>query len=167
MKPARTRLLIACLTLLVAALALCADRARNGDLYLQLFTGRFITQHGLVSHDPFPTIGQGRPWLNQQWLSELGFYAAAKSIGVTGVTVLYAALIAAPLALVLSSLRRKGSGMLLAAAALYFPGLLAIIHPRPAGFTLLAFSALVVIILAAWRPSILGPCMASWAAGRR
>ena len=98
MKPARTRLLIACLTLLVAALALCADRARNGDLYLQLFTGRFITQHGLVSHDPFPTIGQGRPWLNQQWLSELGFYAAAKSVGVTGVTVLYAALIAAPTA---------------------------------------------------------------------
>jgi len=165
-KPARTRLLIACLTLLVAALALCIDRARNGDLYLQLFTGRFITQHGLVSHDPFPTIGQGRPWLNQQWLSELGFYAAAKSIGVTGITVLYAALIAAPLALVLSSLRRKGAGMLLAAAALYFPGLLAIIHPRPAGFTLLAFSALVVIILAAWRPQSplgAGPRRVRWA----
>ena len=42
--------------------------------------------------------------------------------------------------------------MLICAAALYFPGLLAIIHPRPAGFTMLAFSALVVIILAAWRP---------------
>lgn len=166
MKPARTRLLIACLTLLVAALALCVDRARNGDLYLQLFTGRFITEHGLVSHDPFPTIGQGRPWLNQQWLSELGFYAAAKSVGITGVTVLYAALIAAPLALVLSSLRRKGAGMLLAAAALYFPGLLAIIHPRPAGFTLLAFSALVVIILAAWRPQAPGgtnPRRVRWA----
>jgi MFS family permease len=165
-KPARTRLLIACLTLLVAALALCVDRARNGDLYLQLFTGRFITEHGLVSHDPFPTIGQGRPWLNQQWLSELGFYAAAKSVGITGVTILYAALIAAPLALVLSSLRRKGAGMLLAASALYFPGLLAIIHPRPAGFTLLAFSALVVIILAAWRPQAPGetsPRRVRWA----
>jgi hypothetical protein len=151
--PHRSKLLIACLTALVAGLALCVDRARSGDLYLQLFTGRFISEHGLVSHDPFPTIAQGRRWLNQQWLSELGFYALAKSVGITGITVLYAVLIAAPLGLVLASLRRKGAAMLWVAAALYFPGLLAIIHPRPAGFTLLAFSALVVIILAAWRPA--------------
>ena len=78
------------LTVLVAGVALCVDRNRSGDLYLQLFTGRFISEHGFVTHDPFPTIGQGRPWLNQQWLSELGFYAAARSIGITGLTVLYA-----------------------------------------------------------------------------
>jgi hypothetical protein len=145
-------MLIAALTLLMAGLALCIDRARNGDLYLQLFTGRFIAEHGLVNTDPFPTIGQGRPWLNQQWLSEVGFYEAARSVGITGVTVLYALLIAAPLGLVLSSIRRKGAGMLVAASALYLPGLLAIIHPRPAGFTLLAFALLVLLILAAWRP---------------
>jgi hypothetical protein len=149
--PARTRLLIAALTLLICGLALCIDRTRNGDLYLQLFTGRFISEHGLVSHDPFPTIGHGRPWLNQQWLSELGFYAAAKSIGITGVTVLYAALLAAPLALVLFCIRRKGTPMLIATSAAYLPGVLAIIHPRAAGFTLLAFCALIAIVLAAWR----------------
>jgi hypothetical protein len=150
--PRRIKLLIAALTLLVAGLALCIDRAHNGDLYLQLFTGRFIVEHGLVSHDPFPTIAQGRPWLNQQWLSEIGFYEAARSVGITGVTVLYALVIAAPLALVLSSIRRKGAGMLVAVAVVYLPGLLAIIHPRPAGFTLLAFALLIVLILAAWRP---------------
>jgi hypothetical protein len=145
-------LLIAALMLLVAGLALCIDRARNGDLYLQLFTGRFIAEHGLVSYDPFPTIGQGRPWLNQQWLSEIGFYAAARVVGITGVTVLYALLLAAPLGVILFSIRGKGAAMLIAAAAVYLPGVLAIIHPRPAGFTLLAFSVLVVIVLAAWRP---------------
>ncbi len=150
--PARTRLLIAALTVLVAGVALCVDRNRSGDLYLQLFTGRFISEHGFVTHDPFPTIGQGRPWLNQQWLSELGFYAAARSIGITGLTVLYAALIAAPLALVLYCIRRKGAAMMIAIAALYVPGLLAIIHPRAAGFTLLAFCVLVALLLGAWRP---------------
>src|SRR5436190_6865024 len=122
--PARTKLLIAALTVLVAGVALCVDRTRSGDLYLQLFTGRFLSEHGFVTHDPFPTIGQGRAWLNQQWLSELGFYAAAKWVGITGVTVLYAGLIAAPLAIVLCCIRRKGTAMLVVIAALYVPGLL-------------------------------------------
>ncbi len=151
--PARTKLLIAALTVLVAGVALCVDRTRSGDLYLQLFTGRFISEHGFVSHDPFPTIGQGRPWLNQQWLSELGFYAAARSIGITGLTVLYATLIAAPLALVLYCIRRKGAAMMIATAAIYVPGLLAVVHPRAAGFTLLAFCVLVALLLGVWRPS--------------
>lgn len=150
--PARTKLLIAALTVLVAGVALCVDRNRSGDLYLQLFTGRFISEHGFVTHDPFPTIGQGRPWLNQQWLSELGFYAAARSIGITGLTVLYAVLIAAPLGLVLYCIRRKGAAMMIATAALYVPGLLAIVHPRAAGFTLLAFCVLVALLLGVWRP---------------
>jgi hypothetical protein len=150
--PGRTKLLIAALTVLVAGVALCADRTRNGDLYLQLFTGRFLTEHGFVTHDPFPTIGQGRSWLNQQWLSELGFYATARWIGITGVTTLYAGLLAAPLAIVLYSIRRKGAAMLIATSAIYIPGLLAIVHPRAAGFTLLAFCVLVCILLAAWLP---------------
>lgn len=150
--PVRTKVLIGALTLFVAGLALCVDRTRNGDLYLQLFSGRFITEHGFVSHDPFPTIGQGRPWLNQQWLSELSFYAAARWVGITGVTILYAALLAAPLAIVLYCIRRKGAAMLIATTALYVPGLLAIVHPRAAGFTLLAFCVLVAILLAAYLP---------------
>ncbi len=148
----RTKLLIAALTLLVGGVALCVDRTRNGDLYLQLFSGRFITEHGFVTHDPFPTIGHGRPWLNQQWLSELGFYTAARWIGITGVTILYAALLAAPLAIVLFCIRRKGAAMLIATSALYIPGLLAIVHPRAAGFTLLAFCVLVCVLLAVWLP---------------
>ncbi len=150
--PARTKVLIVALTVLIAGIALCVDRNRSGDLYLQLFTGRFISEHGFVTHDPFPTIGQGRPWLNQQWLSELGFYTAARSIGITGLTVLYAALIAAPLGLVLFCIRRKGAAMMIATAVVYVPGLLAIVHPRAAGFTLLAFCLLVALVLTVWRP---------------
>jgi hypothetical protein len=146
-----TKLLMAALTLLVGAVALCADRAHNGDMYLDLFTGRWIAEHGLASHDPFPTIAQGQQWLNQQWLAEFSFYRVGSAIGLTGITVVYAALLAVPLALLLWACRRKGAAMLIAIAALYLPGLFAVIHPRPAGFTVLGFSALVVLILAVWR----------------
>ncbi len=149
--PLRTKLGIATLALLVAAIALCLNRDLNGDLYLLLFSGRYIAHHGPVGTDPFPTIEHGRQWLNQQWLSEVGFYGAERAVGTTGITILYALLIGLPLALVLAAIRRKGTIVMLAVAALYVPGILAIIHPRAAGFTLLLFTVLALLVLAGMR----------------
>src|SRR4051794_10531577 len=143
--------LIGALIALVGALALCLDRFHNGDFYLSLNSGRFIAQHGFVTHDPFSTISQGGTWLNQQWLSELAFFRVSQVLGPTGLTVLYALLITAPLALLLWLCRRKGWPMLVAVAAFYFPGLLAVIHPRAAGFTVVIFSLLVAVVAVVWR----------------
>jgi hypothetical protein len=143
--------LITALIALVGALALCVDRGHNGDFYMSLLGGRFISAHGFVTHDPFPTAAHGGTWLNQQWLSELAFFRIAGSLGQTGLTVIYALLLAAPLALLLWLCRRKGAAMLVAITVIYFPGVLAVIHPRAAGFTVLAFSALVALIAIAWR----------------
>ena len=129
---------------------LCFDGTRDGDLYLQLASGRFITAHGLSAVDPFQTIAHGEPWLNQQWLNELLVYQVARWIGVTGLTVAYAGLLAAPLGLLLWLCRRKGIAMMAALAALYCPGLWVIVHPRAAGFSVLAFSVLVAILMLAW-----------------
>ena len=49
----RTQALIGALTLLTATLMLCLDGTRDGDLYLQLASGRFIAGHGLASVDPY------------------------------------------------------------------------------------------------------------------
>jgi hypothetical protein len=141
--------LIGALLALVAALALCLGRFHNGDFYLSLVSGRFVAQHGFVEHYPFATIAQGGTWLNQQWLSELAFFRVAEALGPTGLTVLYALLITAPLALLLWLCRRKGWPMLVAVAAFYFPGLLAVIHPRAAGFTVVIFSLLVALLAVA------------------
>lgn len=143
--------LIGALIALVGALALCFDRFYKGDLYLSLLGGRFVTEHGFVHHDPFPTIAQGDAWLNQQWLAQLAFYGVSDLVGLAGLTIVYAALLAAPLALLLWLCRHKGWPMLFAVTALYFPGLLAVIHPRAAGFTLLAFTLLLGLIFLAWR----------------
>src|SRR5262249_52810129 len=141
--PRSTWALIGALIALVGALALCIDRGNNGDFYMSLLGGRFVSSHGFVSHDPFPTIAQGGDWLNQQWLSELAFFRIEGSFGQTGLTVLYAGLLAAPLAILLWLCRHKGAAMLIAITVVYFPGVLAVVHPRAAGFTVLAFSALV------------------------
>jgi hypothetical protein len=142
--------LICALTLLSAALMLCLDGTRDGDLYLQLASGRFISAHGLVAADPFQTVAHGQPWLNQQWLAELGGYDVARSVGVTGLTILYAALLAAPLALLLWLCRRTGVAMLIAVVALYCPGAWMIVHPRAAAFSMLGFSLLVAILALHW-----------------
>ncbi|MGA9635544.1 MAG: hypothetical protein WBQ41_09970, partial [Solirubrobacterales bacterium] len=143
--------LIGALIALVGALALCLDRFHNGDFYLSLGSGRFIAEHGFASQDPFSTISQGGTWLNQQWLSELAFFRISEIFGPTGLTVLYAVLITAPLALLLWLCRRKGWRMLVAVAAFYFPGVLAVVHPRAAGFTVLIFTLLVALLVLLWR----------------
>jgi hypothetical protein len=143
--------LIGSLIALVGALALCLDRFHNGDFYLSLVSGRFIAHHGFVGHDPFATIAQGGTWLNQQWLSELLFFRVSQLFGPTGLTVLYAVLIAAPLGVLLWVCRSKGWPMLVAIAIFYFPGLLAVVNPRAAGFTVLIFSLLVALLLVLWR----------------
>jgi hypothetical protein len=146
----RTNALIGALVLLVAALMLSFDGTRDGDLYLQLLGGRLISQHGFTGIDPFRTIAQGTPWLNQQWLTELTVYQVAKAIGVTGLTIAYAGLLAVPLALLLWLCRRKGPAMMVALTALYCPGLWEIVHPRAAGFTLLAFTVVAGIVALTW-----------------
>jgi MFS family permease len=129
---------------------LCLDGTRDGDLYLQLASGRFVAAHGVSLVDPFRTIAHGEPWLNQQWLDELLAFRVASWVGVTGLTVAYALLLAAPLALLLWLCRRKGPAMMVALTVLYCPGLWLIVHPRAAGFSLLAFSLLVVVLALAW-----------------
>jgi hypothetical protein len=148
--PRSTWVLIAALIALVGALALCLDRFHNGDFYLSLVSGRFVAHHGFVDQYPFATVAKGGTWLNQQWLAELAFFRISQVLGPTGLTVLYAVLITAPLALLLWICRRKGWPMLIAVAAFYFPGLLAVIHPRAAGFTVVIFSLLVALIAVVW-----------------
>jgi hypothetical protein len=146
-----TVVFVGLLSLLVGILALCVNRGHNGDVYLQLATGRFISQHGFVWTDPFATIAQGQHWANQQWLSELFFYNLSRSVGMTGLTLVYAFVLGLALFFVLWYCRDKEVVVLLGGAAFFFAALLSIPHPRAAGFSLLAFSILVVLLLRAMR----------------
>ena len=123
--------LIGALIALVGALALCLDRFHNGDFYLSLISGRFIAQHGFATHDPFSTVSQGGHLAEPAVALGARLLRIVSVFGPTGLTVLYAFLITMPLALLLWLCRRKGWPMLIAVAAFYFPGVLAVIHPAP------------------------------------
>src|SRR3954451_6833587 len=168
--------LIVALVVLVAGVCLCADRQRSGDMYLLLFSGRYVVDAGPVGHDPFPTIEHGADWLNQQGLSEVSFYGAYKAIGITGITMLYAIVLALPLGIALALVRRKSAAAMALLVALYVPGLFAIIHPRAAGFTLVIFALLLAAVAIAcelepargrikpgWALASIPPLFALWA----
>src|SRR3954467_7567216 len=148
--PRSTWALIGALIALVGALAIGLDRFHNGDFYLSLVSGRFVAHHGFADQYPFATVAKGGTWLNQQWLSELAFFRIAEFLGPTGLTMLYAVLITTPLAILLWLCRGKGWPMLVAVTAFYFPGVLAVIHPRAAGFTVVIFSLLVAVLVVTW-----------------
>ena len=54
-----------------------------GDSWLSLVGGREIVRHGLPSHDTLSSLGRGRAWIDEEWLSQVVFYAAY-SIGGLG-----------------------------------------------------------------------------------
>ena len=67
------RAAVAAVFLFVAALQV--HRLDDSDTWWHLATGRLIAQHGAVpSADPFSFTAPGSPWINRQWLFELGLY---------------------------------------------------------------------------------------------
>jgi hypothetical protein len=58
-----------------------------GDSWLSLVGGREIVRHGLPSQDTLSSLGQGRTWIDEEWLSQLVFYGAYTVGGLGAVMV--------------------------------------------------------------------------------
>jgi hypothetical protein len=78
-----------CFTLTVARLPATADS------YLDLVCGRFIVAHGIPHVDTISVAGQGRDWIDQQWLAQVVMYGLWKVVGHAGPGFLLALLLAA------------------------------------------------------------------------
>jgi hypothetical protein len=55
----------------------------GGDFWLNLVGGREIVDHGLPAVDTLTVFGQGREWVDQQWLANLTFYGLERVGGLT------------------------------------------------------------------------------------
>jgi len=53
------------------------------DSWLNVLGGREILQHGLPHHDELAIVSHGRPWIDQQWLSNIAFYALYSAGGMS------------------------------------------------------------------------------------
>ena len=135
----------------VAAALVYANRTLAGDVYFLLASGRHIAEEGLTGRSPFRTLAEGKVWHNQQWLAEWLFYRVHELGGMSLLSVLYALLLASAL-VPLAWLCRERAPLLLAAAwAVSLGGLVAVLDPRAAGFSIVLFAAVVGIIVAARR----------------
>ena len=52
------------------------------DTWVGLVSGREIAHHGLPTVEHLTVLGQGNRWVDQQWLAQLGLYAAERAGGV-------------------------------------------------------------------------------------
>jgi hypothetical protein len=77
-----------CFTLTVARLQTTADS------YLDLVSGRLIVAHGLPHADTLSIVGQGRTWVDQQWLAQVAMYGIWRLGGTVGLGFLLALLLA-------------------------------------------------------------------------
>ncbi len=95
--------------LLVPILVLSFRPVSDMDFWWHLATGRWIAEHHAIpSAEPFTNTVPGKPWIPQQWLSELIFWWAHEAGGIRAVQALVALLVTATCALHLATLRRAG-----------------------------------------------------------
>jgi hypothetical protein len=92
----------------LAAVIMTTSRVFAPDSFLTLYAGRFISQHGIPTTDPFTVAAHGRTWIDQQWLAHWLFYGAWRIAGDAGVGMLSGMLIAAAFGMLAMTIMRRG-----------------------------------------------------------
>lgn len=126
------------LTALFLAIALASiGPIRNYDFFWHLATGRWIVEHrALPLTDPFTTASDRTPWINGEWLFEVGLYGFERVAGITGLTWIRALFIASLFAVIFVFAERD-----LLLTALAWAGGMATLDLRPS-----SVAALFVVI---------------------
>jgi hypothetical protein len=87
----------------------------DADIGWHIRTGELIlATHSLPRTDPFSSTMQGQPWFAWEWLYDIVLGLLHHACGLNGVVWLCAVVVAAILALLLSQLMQRGTGLLLA-----------------------------------------------------
>jgi hypothetical protein len=90
-------LLFAALLVLAVRLLTVLPASYGVDSWLELTAGRLIWHTGIPHFETLTAIAKGRPWIDQQWLAQLGSYALYRVgglglLGVVNVTFLISGL---------------------------------------------------------------------------
>lgn len=153
----------------ILALGLFTMAARgmaDPDAWWHLRTGQLILQnHGLFHADPFSFTRFGQPWINHEWLSDVLLFGLYRIVGIGGLIVIFAAIIAASFLLIY--VRSAGRPYLAALMTLW--GAVASASTwgvRPQMFSLLLASVFLLLLEASeHRPGLLwwtAPLMLLW-----
>jgi hypothetical protein len=91
------------------AVAIAWGRTMGPDTYISLTAGRLIFAHGLPYTEHLTVGAAGRPWIDQQWLAHVIFYALWKVGGNPAVAASSALAIGAAIALLYALCMRRGA----------------------------------------------------------
>lgn len=92
---------------LVLVVSIMSSRYLLADSFYDLYTGRYILQHGLPRQNVLTWASHGTPWVDQQWLAHVLYYLAWRAGGYPALAAASVALIASGFAgLALLMLRR-------------------------------------------------------------
>lgn len=79
------------------------------DSWLTFLGGREIAGHGVPHTDSLTIMSDGRSWIDQQWLAQLGMYKLERLVGVLGIVAICAVSVIAVFALACALARRNAS----------------------------------------------------------
>lgn len=80
------------LILVVSLYTMGVRKTIDPDLWWHLETGKYITQHGIPTSDPFSFTFLGKPWVTHEWLSELLMWWLYDWGGLTALILFFALL---------------------------------------------------------------------------
>jgi hypothetical protein len=136
----------------------------DGDLARHIVIGRHILEHGPRFADPFSFTRAGEPFLAYEWLSQILYASVHDLLGLPGLAMFTALLIAAALALVVAYVRGSGGDPALAFVTGAVAALLA--HPhwlaRPHLFTFVGTAIVLHLLQSRRRVLWLFPLFALW-----
>jgi hypothetical protein len=99
----------------IASLAVCAAvqiallrSAVRSDTWYTLVSGRLIWASGLPHRDTLTTLTLGKPWVDEQWLAQLGFYGLW-SLGAIVLAMFSVALYTGAFGILAAGARRGGA----------------------------------------------------------
>lgn len=78
------------------------------DALMNLYAGRWITEHGLPSTDHLTVAGHGRRWVDQQWLAHVVLFRLDHAFGWWAPAILCAVAVGAALAMLAAILLERG-----------------------------------------------------------
>ena len=147
------------------------DRGYQTELWQHLARGRLVARHHeVVSFDTFTFTVLGRPFVDNNWLTQLLYHALHSLGGLELLQLVNSLALAAAVALLVRLCRRASGSARLAGAlgAAAFLGLWQTLLIRPQSVSMLLFVVLCTLLTAAarGRPALLAfvpPVMALWA----
>jgi hypothetical protein len=78
------------------------------DSYYDLYAGRYIVQHGIPHWNVVTVVAHGAPWIDQQWLAHVLYYAAWVAGGYPAVALLSSLVLTSGFAVLALAMRSRG-----------------------------------------------------------